>query len=199
MSSVVPNPLLQSIVNATRATFAARSASIMLYDEKARQLEFVAVNGEGADTLIGRRLPIGTGVAGWVAVAREPVAIEDVGSDPRFARGFAETTGFVPSGLMAAPLLIEDRLLGVLSVLDRPQQARFTLPETQLLAAFALQAAYSLELIGQAQSHAEDLERRDGVESLREAISRLDGPRREAAERLVQALVELVSPVEPTG
>ena len=40
--------------------------------------------------------------------------------DPRFATDVAEGTGYVPSGLMAAPLLHEERALGVLEVLDRP-------------------------------------------------------------------------------
>ena len=46
-----------------------------------------------------------------------------------------QSTGFVPKGLMAAPLLLDERVLGVLWVLDRPAQARFTLTEMELLGA----------------------------------------------------------------
>ena len=73
--------------------------------------------------------------------------IEDVPSDPRFARDVAERTGYVPKGLMAVPLLHEERALGVLEVLDRPQDARFTLAEMDLLGLFANQAAIALDLL----------------------------------------------------
>ena len=71
--------------------------------------------------------------------------------DPRFAREAAESTGFVPKGLMAVPLLHEDRALGVLEVLDRPQKAAFTLAEMELLGLFANEAAIALDLL---QRHA---------------------------------------------
>ena len=52
---------------------------------------------------------------------RQPLVLDDVQSDPRFARDVAEKTGFVPQGLMAVPLLADERALGVLQVLDRPR------------------------------------------------------------------------------
>ena len=52
----------------------------------------------GAETLLGKRFPSSTGIAGWVLVTRQPLVIEDVTEDPRFAKGFAETTGYVPKG-----------------------------------------------------------------------------------------------------
>jgi len=77
--------------------------------------------------------------------------VEDVVQDPRFGREAAESTGFVPKGLMAVPLLHEERVLGVLEVLDRPQEARFTLAEMELLGLFANQAAIALDLLQRAR------------------------------------------------
>src|SRR5947209_4571597 len=140
-------PLLQSIVEVARAIFGARAASIMLLDEDAEQLVFEAVTGEGEDTLIGRRITASTGIAGWVAEARQPLVVEDVAADPRFAANEARRTGYVPKGLMAVPLLGEERVLGVLNVLDRPARRRFSVAEMDLLALFARQAAVALELL----------------------------------------------------
>ena len=97
------------------------------------ELVFEAIAGHGADTLIGQRFPSSTGIAGWVLVTRQPLVIEDVTEDPRFAKDVAETTGYVPKGLMAVPLLHEERALGVLEVLDRPQRTQFSLVEMDLL------------------------------------------------------------------
>src|SRR5256885_13308964 len=53
-----------------------------------------------------------------------------------FARDVAERTGYVPKGLMAVPLLHDERALGVLQVLDRPRRSRFSLPGMGLLGVF---------------------------------------------------------------
>src|SRR5207248_6731277 len=138
--------LLQSIVDVARAIFGAKASSVFLLDEESSELVFEAVSGAGADELVGRRFPSGTGVAGWVIASRQSLVIEDVGEDPRFSREVAESTGYVPKGLMAVPLLHEERVLGVLEVLDRPQQAAFSLKEMELLGLFASDAAIALDL-----------------------------------------------------
>jgi GAF domain-containing protein len=139
--------LLQSIVDVARAIFKAKASSVFLLDEATDELVFEAVAGEGADSLVGQRFPSSTGIAGFVLVSRQPLVIEDVLADPRFSKETAESTGFVPKGLMAVPLLHEERALGVLEVLDRPQDTRFTLAEMELLGLFANQAAIALDLL----------------------------------------------------
>ena len=143
--------LLQSIVDVARAIFRAKASSIFLLDEETDELVFEAVAGEGSDSLIGQRFPSSTGIAGFVLVSRQPLVIEDVLADPRFSRETAESTGFIPKGLMAVPLLHEERSLGVLEVLDRPQDARFSLAEMDLLGLFANQSAIALDLLQRAR------------------------------------------------
>ena len=88
---------------------------------------FEAVAGEGAGELIGQRFPSSTGIAGWVLVTRQPLVVEELQSDPRFAREAAESTGFVPKGADGGPAPARGRALGVLEVLDRPAKAAFSL------------------------------------------------------------------------
>jgi GAF domain-containing protein len=188
--------LLQSIADVGRAIFGARAASILLLDEAADELVFAAVSGEGQESLIGRRLPSGTGVAGWVLVTRQPLVIEDVGEDERFSLDAAESTGYVPRGLMAVPLLHEERVLGVLEILDRPQRARFSLGEMDLLSLFAGQAAIALALLQRVREARAALEGRGELEpvaALAAALEGLEGPKREAAGRLLEALRELLA------
>jgi GAF domain-containing protein len=190
--------LLQSIVEVARAIFNAKASSVFLLDEEADELVFEAVAGEGAETLIGRRIPSSTGFAGWVLVTRQPIVVEDVAGDPRHARGFAEDTGFVPKGLMAVPLLHEERALGVLQVLDRPQNAQFSLAEMDLLSLFANQAAIALDLLQRARRahtvlHDEGKDDLEAVSRLAAALDGLEGRDRNAALRLVQTLEELLA------
>lgn len=170
--------LLQSIVDVARAIFRAKASSILLLDEQADELVFEAAADPEAETLIGKRFPSSTGIAGFVLVSRQPLVIEDVLSDPRFSKETAQSTGFVPKGLMAVPLLHEERALGVLEVLDRPQDSRFTLAEMELLGLFANQAAIALDLLQRARLARAALEGKGDLSVLArvaESLERLRG------------------------
>jgi GAF domain-containing protein len=143
--------LLQATVEVARGIFFAKASSVLLYDEETDELVFEAVAGEGSDVLVGQRLPSSTGIGGWVLVTRQPIVLDDVSQDPRFAKDAAQRTGYVPKGLMCVPLLHEEEPLGVLYVLDRPQQARFSLEEMELLGLFGNQAAIALDLLRKAR------------------------------------------------
>jgi GAF domain-containing protein len=184
--------LLQSVVEVARAIFAARASSVLLLDEDADQLVFEAVAGEGSDSLVGQRIPASTGIAGWVLVTRQPLVLDDVGSDPRFARDVAESTGYVPRGLMSVPLLHEERALGVLNVLDRASQ--FTLEEMELLGLFANQAAISLDLLQRARRAQSVLaESGDDAEVLARVAGLLERERGPAGRDLLGALERLLA------
>jgi GAF domain-containing protein len=187
--------LLNATVEVARAIFKAKAASVFLLDEETEELVFEAVAGEGSDTLIGMRFPADTGVAGWVLVTRQPLVVEDLTKDTRFSREAAESTGFVPNGLMAVPLLTEDKALGVLEVLDRPQQTRFTLAEMDLLGLFANQAAIALDLLQRARRARAALEGNGELGALARIAARLeegDEERRAAGLDLLAALEKLL-------
>lgn len=136
--------LLRSIVTVARAIFRAKAASVFLHDDDSDELVFEAVSGEGEQSLVGARMPSSTGVAGWVLTTRQPLVINDTAKDSRFSQEAARRTGYVPQSLMCAPLLHEDRVLGVINVLDRPLRPGFALEEIDLLGQFANQAALAL-------------------------------------------------------
>ncbi|MEU8511728.1 GAF domain-containing protein [Kitasatospora sp. NPDC048722] len=139
--------LLQSVVDVARAIFGAEAGSVCLLDEAAGELVFQAVSGRGEESLVGRRFPAGAGIAGWVAASGEPMVVDDLAANRTFDRDFAESTAYVPDALMAAPLTHGSRVLGVLEVLDPAPQARASLPELDLLALFARQAAAALRVL----------------------------------------------------
>jgi GAF domain-containing protein len=188
--------LLRSIVEVARAIFQAKASSIFLLDEATDELVFEAVAGQGSESLVGRRFPSSTGIAGFVLVSRQPLVIEDVLEDPRFSRETAESTGFVPNGLMAVPLLHEERALGVLEVLDRPSHARFTLAEMELLGLFANQAAIALDLLQRARRAQSALAGEGELAVLARLAAALEARREEDGDdkalRLLAALEDLL-------
>jgi GAF domain-containing protein len=111
--------LLTALADATRAAFGAVACSVATLDETAGELVYRAAAGEGAGQVVGSRLPLGAGLAGFAAVSGQTLAVDDVSRDPRFAADVAARTGYTPRSLLVTPIRRDDQVLGVLSVLDR--------------------------------------------------------------------------------
>ena len=188
--------LLRSIVEVARAIFNAQRSSIFLHDEETDELVFEAVAGEKEQGLLGTRMPSSQGIVGWTLVSRQPLVIEDLTQDPRHAREVAEKTGYVPKGIMSVPLLFEERALGVLQVLDRPQRPGFSLQEMELLGLFANQAAIALDLLQRSRRAKAALESGGGdvavVARVAAALDELTEDRREKALAFLGALEEVL-------
>ena len=136
--------LLQSIVEATVRLFEAEAASIALFESDPDRLEFRVAAGEQGAGAIGLSVPPTRGIVGYVFSTGQPLALSDVGSDPRFDRATAEKTGYVPRSIAAVPLIAEGQPVGVLQVLDKRDSPTFSLRDMELLAVFAGQAAAAL-------------------------------------------------------
>ena len=131
------------------------------------------------------------GPSAQAVLEKKAMIVNDVQGDPRFGREAAESTGYVPKRLMAVPLLNEDEPLGVLSVLDRSDDVRFTLAEMELLGRFANQAAIGLELLLRARRAQEALEGTGELAALARVaghLDRLPEERRDAGLRLLAEL-----------
>lgn len=194
--------LLQSTVEVARAIFNARAASIFLLDGERDELVFEAVAGEGSATLLGQRFPSSTGVAGWVLVTRQPLVVDDLAADTRFSREAAESTGYVPTSLMAVPLLADEEALGVLEVLDRPSDRPFRLAEMDLLGLFAGQAAIALDLLLRARRAKAAVAGAGELAVLARVAARLDAAgvgARDSAVQLLDALERVLGPSNGPG
>ena len=136
--------LLQTIVEATVTLFEAEASSIALFERDPDRLEFrVAAGAQGAGA-IGLSVPPSRGIVGFVYSTGQPLALSDVGSDPRFDRTTAERTGYVPRSIAAVPLIDQEQTVGVLQVLDKHTSPTFSLRDMELLAVFARQAAAAI-------------------------------------------------------
>lgn len=146
-ADITQRRLLQSIVEVARGVFGAAASSVFLVDRTDGTLVFEAVAGEGEKELLGRRFPAGTGIAGWVAAFGQPLLVDDVSDSAQFARDAAESTGYVPQSIMAAPLIRDGECIGVLSVLDRGARPRGDLGDMDLLAMLATEVAMAVDLL----------------------------------------------------
>lgn len=169
--------LLQSVVEVARGVFSAAASSVFLVDSATGDLVFEAVSGEGEDSLVGRHFPGGTGLAGWVASCGQPLLVDDVADAAQFARDAAESTGYVPKSIMAAPLIRNGECIGVLEVLDGGTRPRGELGDVELLGLLATEIALGLELLVR-------------VRRLQAGQAPVQGTGSEAASSLLQSVAE---------
>ncbi|MEY2554455.1 MAG: hypothetical protein QOC57_2315 [Ilumatobacteraceae bacterium] len=131
---------LQALCRAAR--LALDSGSVSVARLELDTLVYEAADGHGGEAIVGTRLPISRGIAGYVARTCQALIIEQVAGDPRFARDIAERVGYVPDSILATPIVDErGDVMGVLSVLDRGRHSGDTLA---IASAFADQASMLL-------------------------------------------------------
>lgn len=139
--------LLRSLTETARQIFGAAACSLALLSDDESELVYTTAVGAGADDVTGMRIPAHQGIAGWVVQSGQPIAISDLGNDPRFSRQVAEQTGYVPTALVAVPVASQHRMLGVISILDRDVRRPDAQHDLRLLSLFADQAAIALESV----------------------------------------------------
>ncbi len=115
--------------------------TVMLWNERTQLLEGVfAMHYE--DTIASRfRVPLGEGITGSAAAGRVPIRIPDVRLDARYIH--CQTADGVRSELVV-PLLMQDRLIGVLD-LESTEPHAFTEEHERLLSTLAAFIAIALE------------------------------------------------------
>jgi GAF domain-containing protein len=138
--------LLKSIIEAAARIFGAAAASLLLVNEEEEALEFKVAFGPADHDLVGTKFPYDQGIAGYVFMTGMPIATSNVREDKRFNRDFAKSTGYVPDSILATPLISsDDRIIGVMEVLDKIDAASFDMQDMELMGMFAQQAAMAID------------------------------------------------------
>jgi putative nucleotidyltransferase with HDIG domain len=109
------------------------AASIMLTNEREQALEFVVVSGEKKHKLDTLKVPLGEGIAGWVAMNSKPQIVNDTKSDKRFTGKVDDESGFVTRKILAVPMILDKETIGVLEVINTRDGRDFTNDDLRIL------------------------------------------------------------------
>jgi GAF domain-containing protein len=140
--------LLQQVLDNSIRAINARDGSLLVPDEATQDLVFVMVRGDEPHTeLVGRRIPAGEGIAGWVAKNRRAAIVNNAAADDRFFPGMDREIDYRTKSLLAVPLVGGDEVLGVIEVLNK-RDGRFFSTGNQalltLMCRFAGELLYSV-------------------------------------------------------
>jgi GAF domain-containing protein len=140
-----PLALLEKILYSALTVVDCADASIMLLDEESSELVFVVVHGELGSRLRGYRIPADRGIAGWVATHKEPQIVNNVGLDQRFYSFVDQEFQFETYSLLCVPIILRDKVLGVIEVLNKFNTQDFTETDVDLLSTLAYIAATAID------------------------------------------------------
>lgn len=136
---------LYEIMNHIGEIFTPLNWSILLKNSKTGDLTFAMVVGKKANKLRGLRLPKGEGIAGWIAETGQPLIVEDVNEDKRFSPRVDDFTHFKTKSIIGVPLKSNDRVFGVIELINKLDGRPFTPFDLKILTTIADFAAIAIE------------------------------------------------------
>ncbi|MEZ4670519.1 MAG: GAF domain-containing protein [Anaerolineae bacterium] len=136
--------LLQLITESAARILNAEAGSLLLTDESSNTLEFKVATGSSGQELVGKRFPKDKGLAGEVATSGKPVIVNEASNDPRWGGEVAKGQ-FSTSAVLAVPLIAQNKVVGVLEVLNKKGGGSYVQEDAELLTTFAGQAAVAIE------------------------------------------------------
>ncbi len=115
----------------------AEASTLMLVDEVRQELVFTIPAGPAEQFLRELRMPLNKGVAGWVATHGQPLLIADAAGDARFYTSVDLLSGFRTRAIMAVPLQVKGKIIGVAEVINKRDGSAFTTDDEQWLSILA--------------------------------------------------------------
>ncbi len=184
------NDLLTNIIEIALEVIAATIGSVMLLDEAKGELSISAAVGVDEEVKRTARVKLGNSIAGYVAQSGEAVLVKDILSDCRFkqfAKGNYET-----NSLISAPLMVKERVLGVINLSDPMHGTEFSDGDLKLLVTFAAQAAIAIDDAENLQQLNKKLNELSALYKLASNLTTIDNSR-DMTELIYQTLNKIMS------
>ncbi|MDI6741031.1 MAG: sigma 54-interacting transcriptional regulator [Candidatus Edwardsbacteria bacterium] len=144
-STMDQDRLLDIIIETAKNLTHAEGSSMLLLDEATQNLHFAHATGVVSEELKKLTVPMGQGIAGWVARERKPQIVNSTEEDKRWYKGIDEKTKFTTKSLLCVPLLVGEKTVGVIEVINKCDGSYFEPEDQEILLKVASLAATVLE------------------------------------------------------
>lgn len=145
--------LLDHLMELAKQSTGAEAASALLVEGE--HLCFTSASGQKTSEIKKVYIGKNEGIAGWVLAHGKPLVIGDVSKDERFSHKADKTSGFVTKSILAVPMKMENKVIGVVEAVNKKQGKKFDKQDAGMLVNLANSAAVA---INKAQLY-EDLNR----------------------------------------
>ncbi|MCI0402292.1 MAG: sensor domain-containing diguanylate cyclase [Acidobacteria bacterium] len=144
-STLQIDQVLKTIMEKVQELLSPDTWSLLLVDEATNELFFQIATGKAADKLKDVRIPMGEGIAGWVAKSGKATIVPEVSKDPRFMNQIDQVTKMRTRSIICVPIRGKERVLGVIEIINYMGKREFDQNDLNLLQAMADYAAIAME------------------------------------------------------
>ncbi len=137
-------PFLQTVISAVIELTDSEAASILEFDESSETLRFLSAPWYHQDALRDIKVPVDGSAAGWVYRNVKPLNILDVKTDSRHFSAVDFAAAFETRSLLAVPLLVRGKPLGVLEAVNKVS-AHYTEEDITILETLAVPVALAIQ------------------------------------------------------
>ncbi len=110
---------LHALLSAAKELTNSASASLLEYDETAKEFFFKSMLWFQGEQVRSARVPVQGSVAGWVFLYGKPVVIDDVSTDKRHYKKIDELAGFTTKSILGVPVVVGEKTIAVLEVFNK--------------------------------------------------------------------------------
>jgi signal transduction histidine kinase len=144
-SSLNIEDVLDRAMKCAEEFMGAEASSVYELDEERDQLFIRIARGEKKEPIKEITLRVGEGIAGYVVQTGKPMVIQDVRKEKRFSDRFDKITGFKTRSMICVPLILRNRPIGALQVINKKSEETFNRADLELLVSMAQQIAIAIE------------------------------------------------------
>lgn len=142
-STLKPDTLLKNILDTAADLLECSGVSILLYDEREKELRFAATTTGDIEKLEQIPVPLDNSLAGTIFTENRHLVINSTRDDPRHYSEVGDEVGLQIDSLLGVPMRIKDRVTGVIEALNK-KEGDFSDFDVSLLLVVASQAAISI-------------------------------------------------------
>ncbi|MEW6163409.1 MAG: HD domain-containing phosphohydrolase, partial [Nitrospirota bacterium] len=136
--------IVEYVAKSAPETMGVEICVVFFWDEIKDRLIPKAVTGLSPKELENISFLLGEGLEGWVGLEKKLTNIQDVSKDPRWKYKLPYPVDKIKTALFC-PILIGERLLGVIGLINKTRERTFNHSDESLLAAIAVQLAVAME------------------------------------------------------
>jgi HD-GYP domain-containing protein (c-di-GMP phosphodiesterase class II) len=144
-SSPRTTQMLEQVIKTTQKTLNIEAASILLFGDNEEELFFEVASGPAGKVLRQVKLNTRYGIAGQVARTGKPLVVNDVTRSERFHKMIDDTTGFQTKSLICAPLIVKQKILGVIEALNKKDGTSFEEQDLEAVVSVAATTAMAID------------------------------------------------------
>jgi signal transduction histidine kinase/DNA-binding response OmpR family regulator len=152
----------------------AKIGSVMILDSDRNELYIGASCGLDDSVIQNTRMKLGSSISGYVAQTAQPLIVENIEEDTRFAR--ISLAKYESKSLVSVPLKYKDQVFGVINLNNKVNGKPFTQDDLGMLTSLALPAAVAIDRANLIAEKTQTINELRVLHNLAEKVSMLDDP-----------------------